>query len=599
MDRFNQLVKQISIPGPADLLGAVKDWFWDKGPWYAASVVGHVTLLTTVLLLLGTAKPPQPPADVPSFDTKMDTALPEPDLSRFEVGETPIDPTVLDTESLSMVEAPKIEQTEQINDNSPVFEAAGGGMANNSKVPNLGGLGGFDIKAIGPGPAVRGAGGVGAGTGTGTNPGSGGAGTGFGGRGHGMRKAMVGGFGGTKQTERAVAAAINWIARHQNPDGSWSLQQYVKLCKDRGCTGPGNVSSDAAATAFGLLPFLAAGQTHKTKGPYQKNIQAGIAWLVNHQKPDGSLAAGSDQVMYTHGLAAIALCEAYGLSKDPLLGPRAQAAIRFIESAQHPTTGGWRYKPGDEGDTSVLGWQLMALKSAQMAYLQVNPKTLDGVRKWLQSVSKGKSGGLFAYEPAQGDKRSMTAVGLLCRQYLGSKRDDPAMVEGMAALMGGLPDNQSRDLYYWYYATQVMHNMTGSEWDTWNRTMRRTLIDSQAKEGCAAGSWDPAKPTKDAWGEPGGRVMVTSLAALSLEVYYRYLPLYKLDAASSLELTSSSGAESKAERKTESKPEKKVESKSEKKTGSKAEKKADKKPDKKIDDKKMEKPVEKEPAKKE
>jgi hypothetical protein len=59
--------------------------------------------------------------------------------------------------------------------------------------------------------------------------------------------------------------------------------------------------------------------------------------------------------------------------------------------------------------------------------------------------------------------------------------------------------------------------------------MRRAFISTQAKEGCAAGSWDPDKPTKDAWGEPGGRLMVTSLACLSLEVYYRYLPLYQLD----------------------------------------------------------------------
>ncbi len=100
----------------------------------------------------------------------------------------------------------------------------------------------------------------------------------------------------------------------------------------------------------------------------------------------------------------------------------------------------------------------------------------------------------------------------------------------MTYLMGHLPNIKSRDTYYWYYATQVMHNVPGPEWDTWNRQMRRVLIESQVKEGCAAGSWDPARPTPDRWREQGGRLMVTSLACLTLEVYYRYLPLYKLDA---------------------------------------------------------------------
>lgn len=98
--------------------------------------------------------------------------------------------------------------------------------------------------------------------------------------------------------------------------------------------------------------------------------------------------------------------------------------------------------------------------------------------------------------------------------------------------MGNLPDNNARNIYYWYYATQVMHNLPGYEWDTWNRKMRRILIESQeTKQGCTAGNWDPDKPTKDAWGEPGGRIMMTSLSCLTLEVYYRYLPLYKLDGA--------------------------------------------------------------------
>jgi hypothetical protein len=328
-----------------------------------------------------------------------------------------------------------------------------------------------------------------------------------------------------------VAAALNWLARHQNPDGSWSLNGFAQYCKGDPCTEGGAVKSDMAATAMGLLPFLAAGQTHQSRGPYQRTIAGGLKWMINHMKRDGDLRDGSN--MYAHGLAAITLCEAFGLSKDSYVGVAAQSSIRFIEKSQIPSTGGWHYSPYPTetlGDTSVVGWQLMALKSAQMAGLECAEPTFDGAKKWLGKVAKSPTGGLFGYNFETPATPSMTSVGLLCTQYLGTKRDDPAIKEGMGYLMKHLPNLNSRDTYYWYYATQVMHNVPGPEWDAWNREMRRILIDTQIKEGCAAGSWDPGQPTVERWREPGGRVMITSLSALTLEVYYRYLPLYKLDA---------------------------------------------------------------------
>jgi hypothetical protein len=75
----------------------------------------------------------------------------------------------------------------------------------------------------------------------------------------------------------------------------------------------------------------------------------------------------------------------------------------------------------------------------------------------------------------------------------------------------------------------VLHNAPGPQWDEWNRTMRRLLIETQEKTGCQEGSWDPNRPDPDPWGNQGGRLMVTSLCCLTLEVYYRYLPLYQLD----------------------------------------------------------------------
>lgn len=518
--------------------GFFMEWVTREGAWYASSFVFHM-LLMCVMMLVSAGQPPRTEGEAPGFeeanldDLKDSQVLKE----KFEIGETPIEPTELNTDTLTLSAAQGAAEAmpeDYIDDSSTYSPAGGGGVSTAlTNQPLLGGLGGINIKAFAAaGPAAKGGGGVGVGMGTGGAGTGGGSGTGFGGRGSGHRKAMVAGFGGTKQSERAVAGALHWIARHQLPDGRWSLDKYKIACKDPTCSGTGTHKSDPAATAMALLPYLAAGQTHLSKGPYQKTIYNGLYWLIRQQAADGDLSGGKQ--MYAHGLATIMLCEAYGLSRDKQMGVAAQRAINFIQSAQHPRTGGWRYAPLQEGDTSVVGWQVMALKSGQMAYLTVNHAAMEGAKRFLKSASKGQNGGLFCYTPDAGPTPTMTAVGLLCSQYMGLKRDDPIMIEGMKSLMGNMPNPNGRNIYYWYYATQVLHNVPGPEWDTWNRQMRRVLIDSQVKDGCAAGSWDPLKPARDAWAEVGGRLMVTTLSALTLEVYYRYLPLYKLDSEAAL-----------------------------------------------------------------
>lgn len=512
----------LSFPSPADIVQNVIGWMRTEGLWWATSITAHAVALSAILLLVGTAVPPHVENSAPKFES-VKTEIPDPEpVEHFEIGDTPIEPAELTTDTLSLAEAPQLAHDEQINttDADP-FEEAGGGASIDSNL-SLGGLGGFDIQAIGPGAKSRGPGGL-QGSGTGLNPGSGGAGSGFGGRGSGVRKAMLGAYGGTKASERSVAAALNWFARHQNSDGSWSLTNYVRQCSDGTCAGKGG-TSDTAATALALLPFLAAGQTHNTKGPYKATISRGLGWLIQTQKNDGDLRSGMGR-MYSHGLATICLTEAYGLSKDKRIGAAAQGAINFICAAQDPKGGGWRYEPGEpNGDTSVVGWQVMALKSGMMAGLSVPSSALESANRFLVSVGDGDGG--FGYQE-KGRRLATSAIGLLCMQYLGEQRDSKIIQGGMQYLMSYLPDKHHDNCYYYYYATQVMHNLPGPEWDTWNRAMRKHLVESQIKSGCAEGSWDPSK---DEYGkETGGRIMVTSLNCLTLEVYYRYLPLYQLD----------------------------------------------------------------------
>jgi hypothetical protein len=512
-----------------DTLIAGKEYFRETGQWYLGSAAVHAL----VLIFLGLISMATPGIGTgtgevaPAFNASDTEAAPPPAFTRFEVGDAPLAPTELNTETLSMYEAKPIAAQTALNyDDSPEFVEAGGGSATDLKGPQLGGLGGFSVKDL-PGPAGKG--GVGVGAGLGDKPGVGGQGEGFGFRGKGHREALAGAFGGTKASERAVGAALNWIHRHQTSLGKWSLD-FRHQCKNGVCTGSGSIRSDEAATAMALLPFLAAGQTHKSKGPYQQTISKGLAWLIKQQTLDGDLAPNSDQPMYAHGLATLALCEAYGMTRDEHIGSAARKAVAYIERAQNPSTGGWRYHPGQPGDTSVTGWQVMALKSAQLAGLPVSSLVFDNAKKWLRSVAKGEHLGLYSYQPYDNVTPTRTAIGMLCTQYLGIDPKDPAMLEGKQYLLENLPDDQlMRNTYYWYYATLVMHNFGGQEWDVWHRKMRRILILSQEKQGCATGSWDPLEPTLDIWGEKGGRLMVTAFDALTLEVYYRYLPIFQTD----------------------------------------------------------------------
>ena len=355
---------------------------------------------------------------------------------------------------------------------------------------------------------------------------------------------MAGQEGASAPSEAAVGKGLQFLANHQNRDGHWSMQQFdldarkqVKKANDevsyvyaRDKSDPHTArNNDIAGTAFGLLPFLAAGHTHlpvkESKFDYSKIVKAGLSYLMKQQNKDGYY--GGDA--YAHALATIAMCEAYGLTAEPTFKQSAQRAIQYIESAQHES-GGWRYSPRQPGDTSVTGWYLMALKSGQMAGLTVKAETLRKVEKHLDSCESQNKGG-YSYLPGTGETVSMTAVGLLCRQYLGATPRNVGLLEGAKRLEAS-PPSRNTNIYYLYYATQVMHHMGGEAWQKWNLGpdgdgkggIRDTLIALMDKG-------DKNPDTEGSWLLTGGdgRLMSTSLALLTLEVYYRHLPLYRRD----------------------------------------------------------------------
>ena len=256
---------------------------------------------------------------------------------------------------------------------------------------------------LGPGRS-GGKGGVGFGAGTGNSPGTGGSGIGFGLR-TGLKKSL-GSQGGTKfgahgrrgpELDRPPP-----VARRQLGPG-----RYRRQCKDPTCTGPGTSAATRPprpwpAAVFGRRP------DPRNQGPLPEDDlrralladaePETLGRPLRRDKPE-------DAAMYAHGLATITLCEAYGLTHSKIIGKSAQQAVNFIQSAQNPATGGWRYTPGQEGDTSVVGWQVMALKSAQMAGLQVNPKAIEGAEALAQVVLQGQRRPVLLHARSRGHAR--------------------------------------------------------------------------------------------------------------------------------------------------------------------------------------------------
>ncbi|MCL4204822.1 MAG: squalene--hopene cyclase [Pirellulaceae bacterium] len=337
------------------------------------------------------------------------------------------------------------------------------------------------------------------------------------GREKGAREALLAAYGGTGKTEEAVGLGLEWLARQQNTrTGLWSL------------TGPyadgGGQENQLAATAMALLAFQGAGNTHKA-GKYERNVSRGIEAMLRMQDEDGNFFREGPyhHHLYSQAQATIAICELYGMTKDPKYRAPAQKALDYASRIQTPSLGGWRYVPREDADTSVTGWFVMALQSGLMAGLDVQSPMLDAVSSYLDKVTK--DGSTYAYQIGREPTLVMTAEALLCRQYLGWQRDDPRMLAGVRMLLEYPVDyDNDENVYYWYYATQTLHHMGGDEWEQWNKLMRERIPARQVRQGAERGSWNPGG---DRWGAHGGRLFTTCLSVFNLEVYYRHLPIYK------------------------------------------------------------------------
>ena len=339
--------------------------------------------------------------------------------------------------------------------------------------------------------------------------------------------------GGNAASELAVAQGLAWLAKQQQQNGSWKFDQ-------------GRTDDIACATGFALLPFLAAGVTHRKKEEkdfkgYDQVVAKGLAVLMKACPLSGANSGKLSGDVYANAIAALPLCEAFGMTKDPALKPYAQAAVNFIARTQGPN-GSWGYGNSGNGDTSIVGWQIQVLKAAKLTKdLVVDDRVIQKANKFLDIAAAGSHKSMYGYNDNAnaGPGTALTAVGLLCRYYISEWGPlHRNLVDGVGGLMKVPPVGTGviKNMYYYYYATQVVHFAEGEDWRTWNEGpksatdgtrkggMRDWLIGQQLKKDLNKGSWEPEAGFI---GSSCGRLGTTAMCLLTLEVYYRHLPLYK------------------------------------------------------------------------
>ena len=292
-----------------------------------------------------------------------------------------------------------------------------------------------------------------------------------------------------------------------------------------------------AVTGLALIAMLGADQEQDMGYPFfEDEIDAGTNWLRHQQDPDTGLIGTKvgHEFLYNHALATLALCEAYYATKSPLLKRTCQNAVDYISRARNPF-GVWRYEepPNGMNDTSVTGWMILALKSAERAHLTIDSDSFESALLWLDEVTDERTGrvgytdegsrssrivGANEHFPAESGE-ALTAIGLTLRLRLGQtdRSANPILEKHGDLILRVLPEWQAigfaNDMYYWYHGTLAMREMGGAYWDKWAAPMRIALREGQRQDGHERGSWDPKGP----WGFSGGRVYATALMALISE----------------------------------------------------------------------------------
>jgi Prenyltransferase and squalene oxidase repeat len=366
------------------------------------------------------------------------------------------------------------------------------------------------------------------------------------------RKRVTGKYGTASTRASSIESALRWFKRHQSPNGMWDVDGYQVNCQlDGGKCEPGinqKGNADIACTAYAVMCFQGMGYTHTTPNTYRMTMEKGIDWLLAQQNPDGSFGERN----YEHAIATMAIVEACAMGLDSRLRGPGQKAVDFMLSRQaldpqekDPAYAGlgWDYtapKP-TRNDTSVTGWNVMALKSALGSGFHVGTG-LEGSKRWLERAWKaanpewktldpytGVSVFPYTYDAttdtvgngAKGESK-LVCVGAICSVFLGHHAGDPMLSSLCNYIMqNNVPKSYPTNTYYLYYNTMAVFQAGAAYWEKWDKPVSDLLANAQRNDdNCFNGSWDFAGTGFH--GHDTGRLLSTAYACLSQEVIWRY-----------------------------------------------------------------------------
>lgn len=316
-------------------------------------------------------------------------------------------------------------------------------------------------------------------------------------------------------TDLAARRGLDFLRSAQNADGSWESGGFGKA---------------TSVTSLAVMAFLACGHVPGEDGPYRDAIARGVAYVLDHQRPDGMLVSNTSHgPLYCHGISTVMLAEVVGMTPDPAVSQRARAALaravelivraqRVPKSPDH--AGGWRYQPGSyDSDLSVSGWQVVALRAARDAGCSVPSEAIDDALDYVRRCVEPRSGG-FSYQAGRGGPNNpRTGTGILSLELCG-EHASPEALAGAKYLLAHPPSWGSDYFFYEaYYCPQALFQLGDEFFLPYFNQLLPILLDRQEPDG----SW--YSPTGN--DRTGGRNYCTAMAILALAVEYRYLPIYQ------------------------------------------------------------------------
>ncbi|MGK0203893.1 MAG: hypothetical protein ACI89X_002393 [Planctomycetota bacterium] len=332
-------------------------------------------------------------------------------------------------------------------------------------------------------------------------------------------------------TQKSVELALTWLKTHQDKDGKWDTDGFMKHDR-RGleiCNGPGNAVYDVGVTGLAIMALLSAGDD------YAKEVRRAVSWLHKQQNKAGMFGTNaSHDFIYNHAVATYAICRAMQVlgPQDALMTPMLAKAINYLEWHRNPYSV-WRYQPRDnDNDMSVTTWCLLAYSAANDLGIKVNEGALKLGSVWMDQVTSpnGHAGysrrgepssrkpGMHPTEFPYDQGEAMTAAALLARYHLKeTPKTKPVMALAATLLLSKPPKWDVKagtiDECYWFFGTLALQRAGGEEWVKWSKHLKAATSGHQRQKGNLAGSWDPL----GVWAESGGRVFSTAMLALACQ----------------------------------------------------------------------------------